>query len=211
MIAIGEMRLRLRDATRAPHERLHQHPGFAAAAAGRISIADYKLLLCRLFGFHRAFEMALAAGHFGGIQDSGDRARSRLIEADLEALGIEANAIALLPRCPGLKAPTSEAEILGAQYVLEGSTLGGVQIARALEPVVNRPDGQGRRFYLGYGDQHGAMWRAFLAELEPLAAHPQESADVIAAAIRTFEAFELWMQDWKALYSPRPFAACDPV
>ena len=43
-------------ATGAIHRRLHRHPGLAAAARGAIGLDDYRQLLGRLYGFHRAFE-----------------------------------------------------------------------------------------------------------------------------------------------------------
>jgi len=199
MISVNGMRARLREATTAAHERLHRHPGFAAAAAGEIAIADYRLLLARLYGFHRAFEITQAAVR-DPAKDAEGRTRAWLIVEDLETLGVEREEIDRLPLCEALAPLDSEAETLGALYVLEGSTLGGIQIARALEPVLREYEGRGRRFYHGYGDRHGAMWRAFLARLEPLAARPSEAEAAVRSAIRTFESFELWMRGWRSAF-----------
>ena len=190
-----DLRARLRRATACAHERLHVHPGFAAAAAGNISLSDYRLLLSRLFGFHKAFEAVLCERV---DEDFRERARSHLIAADLQNLGLDRRAISRIALCDALQAPTSKAEGLGALYVLEGSTLGGVQIARALQPIVPGSDGRGRRFFLGYGERHGAMWRAFVERLERLAADPDDAAAAESAAVKTFEAFERWMSGWKA-------------
>jgi heme oxygenase len=186
---ISDIRTRLRAATSAPHERLHAHPGFAAAAAGVISLTDYRDLLSRLFGFHRAFELA------HGVEPA--RARSRLIAADLETLELDADEIAALPLCPSLPAPASDAEDLGARYVLEGSTLGGVQIARALRALFADEDGRGRRFFLGAGESHGAAWREYLQRLERATREPEAAEAATRAAVLTFARFELWMSDWK--------------
>ena len=43
------------------HERMHRHRGLSAAAAGTIAMSDYRLLLARLYGFHRAFEAVMEA------------------------------------------------------------------------------------------------------------------------------------------------------
>jgi heme oxygenase len=205
MIAAGSMRSRLRAATAGAHERMHAHRGFAAAAAGAISIADYRWLLRRLHGFHRAFEIALAERV--GAEFVGARARAHLIAADLEALGLDAGEIARLPLCDALSTPRDKAEALGALYVVEGSTLGGVQIARALQGVVGGSDGRGRLFYLGYGERHGAMWRAFLEELEALAERRADADAAVRAAVDTFEQFERWMRDWR--YASPAVAALD--
>ncbi len=124
------VRTRLRLVTASAHERMHAQTGFAAAAAGTISLSDYRLLLSRLYGFHRAFETVLTDARFVFGKD---RARSHLIAADLESLALDASEISQLPLCRSLQAPANEAEQLGGLYVLEGSTLGGVHIARALQ------------------------------------------------------------------------------
>ena len=54
------VRDRLRRETAEVHERLHRHPGLGAAARGSIAAEDYVRLLARLWGFHRAYEAALA-------------------------------------------------------------------------------------------------------------------------------------------------------
>jgi heme oxygenase len=189
------LRARLRVVTKLAHERLHAHPGFAAAASGAISMEDYRLLLSRLFGYHRAFEIAARRGVRSEQTDI--RARSDLIVRDLEALGLSRRAIGQLPLCDVVRAPRNQAERLGGLYVLEGSTLGGIQIARALQSLLPSANGDGRRFFLGYGDRHALMWRSFLDELESLAADPIAASDAANSALSTFDEFERWMSGWK--------------
>jgi heme oxygenase len=195
---ISDIRLLLRNRTAKIHERLHGHAGFAAAAAGTISRDDYRLLLSRLWGFHRAFECVF--GQFNNERDVRvafeDRGRSLMLESDLVALGLHRAAIQRLPLCRALHPPRSEAEFIGALYVVEGSTLGGVQIARALAPLVAREGGGGRSFFLGYGDRHGAMWRAFLERLQDCAGSEEKEAAIVLGGMRTFSDFEIWMNGW---------------
>ena len=171
MPAKSDIRTRLRKSTAAVHERLHRHEGFAAVAAGTIDLIDYQRLLSRLWGFHHPFETTL--GQVNRKQDIGvefeARGRSRMLESDLVALGWDRASVARLPQCESLKAPENAAEFMGALYVVEGSTLGGVQLARALKSLVASESGEGRSFFLGYGDRHGAMWRSFLNRLEDFA------------------------------------------
>ena len=192
-----ELRARLREATAAAHERMHRHPGFGAAASGRISPAAYRHLLRRLYGFHRAFESAMA---LGAPTRLGRRGRSSWLVEDLLALGVPERDIAALPLCRAIAVPGSEAQALGALYVLEGSTLGGVQIARALSALFESSEGAGRRFFLGYGAAHGAMWRAFLEALESYADDSAAADEAVAAAVATFDEFELWMSENLDLY-----------
>jgi heme oxygenase len=127
----------------------------------------------------------------------GDLACSK---SDLVALGWDRASVVRLPQCESLRAPESTAEFIGALYVVEGSTLGGIQLARALEPLVR--SGEGRSFFLGYGDRHGAMWRSFLKILEECASSEAAGDAVIEGAIRTFADFESWMAGWDAGAAP---------
>lgn len=64
---------------------------------------------------------------------------------------------------PAFPVPATRAEALGILYVLEGSTLGGRIILRALAARgVDDPD---LAFLDPYGSETGARWRGFLAVL----------------------------------------------
>jgi heme oxygenase len=83
------------------------------------------------------------------------------------------------PIAPAFPAPRSAAEALGMLYVLEGSTLGGRMILRALaERGVHDPALQ---FLDPYGTDTGARWRAFL---DVLARETGDDEERIAAACR---------------------------
>lgn len=179
----------LRAATGAIHRRLHRHPGLAAAAHGAIGLDDYRQLLRRLYGFHRAFENVYASAAQRLRLFAGSRAE--LIALDLAALGAMRADISRLPLC-GLRQPSGEPAALGALYVVEGSALGGALLAQALAPVV----GEARRFFLGC-PWRGDIWPALLARVETLAPGAQR-ASAVEAAVETFQAFEEWMRDWRA-------------
>ena len=87
--------------------------------------------------------------------------------------------------------------MLGALYVIEGSTLGGIKIARALKGRIGDETGAGRSFFLGRGERHGAMWAEYLSQLETLSEDPAQAEEAIDASVATFEAFEAWMAGWK--------------
>lgn len=197
--ASPDIRERLRAATREAHERLHGHEGFALVASGEIGLTLYGSLLRRLWGFHSAFEarMAEAARAFGIAPDLARRARTAMLARDLAALGLDGQAIADLPTCADIARPAGGGEALGALYVVEGSTLGGLRLARALQPLMAAQGLEARRFFLGYGEAHGAMWRGFLGQLEARASGPGEAGAILRGAARAFNDFELWMTDWR--------------
>ncbi len=184
----GAARAALRAATDAVHRRLHGLPGFMALAEGRLALPDYAALLRRMLGFHAALEarLDLVRGLDALGIDLAARRRTHLLRADLDWLGASAG-VPLAP-LPTLRGP---AEAMGALYVAEGSTLGGRQLAQALDGAL--PPGEaGRRFLLGHGARHGAMWRDFCAAIERCGAEPRARAAMIAGAAATFAAFEAW-------------------
>jgi heme oxygenase (biliverdin-IX-beta and delta-forming) len=193
------MRRRLRDATAAAHERMHAHAGFKGAAAGTIEPLDYRLLLIRLYGFHKPFEdlVRATADRVRLDLDMVDRARSPLLLADLQALGFDTNVEAGLPLWRPSVHLASKGALLGALYVLEGSTLGGVQIARALKDRGSGDVSNARLFFLGRGERQGAMWRELLQKLGALRDDDHEATEAEEAAVATFGAFEDWMSRWR--------------
>jgi heme oxygenase len=185
---VGEARAALREATEAAHLRLHALPDFHALAEGALDRAAYGALLGRLLGFHAAMERRLAeAPTLDGFGiDLGERRRSPLLRADLAWLGCP-DPVAEAPLPPF----ASAAEAMGGLYVVEGSTLGGLHLARALDPLLP-PGAEGRRFLLGYGAAHGAMWRAACAAFERCGATPEGLRGMIAGATAGFVMFEHW-------------------
>ncbi|MCA3264169.1 MAG: biliverdin-producing heme oxygenase [Telmatospirillum sp.] len=176
----------LRLATQEPHARLHRHTGFAAVADGTIDMPAYRMMLVRLYGFYRPFERALAAAPM----------RTQWLAADLVWCGVDVSAHARIPECRTMPPLPSRATQLGARYVVEGSALGGRQLARGLDRLLGRDCADGRRFFAGRGADTGHAWANFTAEL---AAHDAESAartNLVAAAVATFAAFETWLADW---------------
>jgi heme oxygenase (biliverdin-IX-beta and delta-forming) len=200
------MRWRLRAATATAHERMHAHAGFGAAAAGTIEGPDYRRLLVRLYGFHRPFEdVARSAVDVFRIDlDMSVRARSPLLLADLQTIGFDPNAAAILPLWRPSVHLASKGSLLGALYVLEGSTLGGVQIARALKDQVGNGLGKALLFFVGRGERQGAMWRELLEELESLREDDEEAMQAEDAAVTTFKAFEDWMAGWRTEVDASP-------
>jgi heme oxygenase len=193
------IRKALQDATAPVHQRLHHHPGLAAVASGTISKEDYICLLMRLYGFHRPFDDRVCAA--GSVFETGldldIRKRAVHIAQDLKTLGADETALASLPLCVDIQSPRSPGELLGALYVVEGSTLGGRMLARALSSLFGQDAMDGRRFFYGYGERHGVMWRDFVTRLEANAATRDQQIEILNGATKTFHIFEVWMKEWR--------------
>src|SRR5690606_35412421 len=94
--------------------------------------------------------------------------RAELLANDLEAMGASRQAIAAVPTCEHLPPLASPAQIAGCVYVLEGASLGGLVIARAVERSVGVSRHRGASFFAGPGTGHavGARWKSTLDWLE---------------------------------------------
>lgn len=171
----------------AVHERMHGHDGFCAVNNGTIDRAAYCQLLCRLYGFYRAFERQTGLGP----------ERSRWLSADLSAVGIAPLLQHRIAECDFLPDLQTAHQRLGAFYVVAGSSLGGRQLARGLDHLFRSGDTRGRRFFSGHGAQTGAVWRAYLAKLAAVPADPDTQTEIVDAAINTFAVFERWASGWK--------------
>ena len=132
------------------------------------------------------YEAALRqhAAEFGPGWQFDQRYRAHLLLEDLARLGY----LAEPPQCPALPPLHARAQLLGALYVLEGSTLGGQVIARQLAAAGIA----GRTFFAGRAERTGPLWKQFGQLLEAAAA--SEDADaIVASAILTFQTLAAWL------------------
>lgn len=139
----------LRDLTRAEHEEVDKlYSRFDISQA-----AGYRSFLSAQASAHLAIEGALdAAGAANVLEDWPGRRRGELVRADLAELGIEARGRAAPPPL------RTDAEILGAVYVLEGSRLGGAVLSTRLS------DGAPARFLTA--PSRAGAWRKLLVLLD---------------------------------------------
>jgi heme oxygenase len=140
----------LRNETSVAHRRLEARLDLLRPPLQR---ERFLRVIARLHGFHAVWEAAAA------VPDVRSR-RPHLVH-DLRALGLDDPQIAALPHCaPAAGLAGTEEAVLGSSYVVEGSTLGGQAIARALAAAPWLPAG-GLRTFQPYGARTGEMWRAF--------------------------------------------------
>lgn len=163
----------LRQQTRDCHDRLEAQLDLLDVTLGK---ARYTALLVRFHALWQGLEPQLASL----LNEAFWAPRRRLpwLDADLAALGLAPPAAV---RAPALG---DEASALGALYVVEGSTLGGRVILRHLDRLGLQP----ARYFSGYGEATGAMWKGFVTRLEaaPAAAAPA----IVAGASLTFDHFQ---------------------
>jgi heme oxygenase len=165
----------LRERTREQHSELD-----AALDFNGITTARYGAFLRGIAGVVTALEPAIARY----LETSTIPSRTERIRADLAALGLAAEAPA--PRCA---LPRNIAEAYGCAYVLEGSALGGIVLARLVQDKlgVNAPIA-----YLRLrGKDTAGFWRTWIARVNAFGASstPHDHRTACDAACATFDAY----------------------
>lgn len=161
----------LRSATRPAHERLER----AVDAVERLADPCRRPALLRGYAaFYLPAEAALSPLLAGlpNLSFDGQR-RAALLGRHLE------------PHPPAFPLPGSRAEALGLLYVLEGSSLGGRVLLRAL--VARGVDVSELGFLDPYGAETGPLWRGFLAVLERETRDETRRAEAVRGALRGFD------------------------
>jgi heme oxygenase len=180
--------LRLRAVTTEAHGRLERDLDLLRPPLSR---ARFTALLVRFWGFHAASEPAIRR-HGALARLMGGRYRLDILARDLRAAGLSSGEIEALPRCAAASGLGASVEgALGSLYVMEGSTLGGRLISRALSELSWLPPG-GVVYFNPYGSRTATMWRNFQDEL---AAHSSPAADPLieASALDTFAVLHDWL------------------
>lgn len=186
-VTISPLLLALREGTRACHEGLEARLPFFSEGFDR---AAYAHLLGAYHGFHAPLDILLA--EYQGTERNKTPALSR----DLGALAIDIEA---LPLCHALPRIDDEASALGVMYVLEGSTLGGQVLKRAMAERLGIDADNGGAFLDIYGAHTGARWRSFLDRLAGADPEPASQARTVKAAVETFTCFERWLEERRVL------------
>ena len=181
------MLLRLRSETRPHHEALEQHPFNQALTAGTLTAPTTAHFLAKMYGFLAPYETALQqhAAEFPPAWEVSERRRAHLILEDLE----RSEAAPGLPLCPNMPPLRTRAQLLGAMYVVEGSTLGGQVITRQLAqagiPL--------RTYFTGSGVRTGPQWKAFCRLLTEAAPAASDQDEIVASACLTFKQLDRWI------------------
>jgi len=170
---------RLRRETRNEHEAIEATLGLERD----FTLERYREILERFYGFYLPLERELVPLGFS------ERAKTPLLRADLESLGIDPSAVAL---CTEIPRPRTQAERFGVCYVLEGATLGGQLISRRLQSSLGITPQRGGRFFHGYGERTREMWQAFRNALAGLSLRPADEDSVVRLAIETFARLRAW-------------------
>jgi heme oxygenase len=177
----------LRRETLADHKAVEQS---VPLMGHELDVDTYVSCLLKLHGIVAAWEEWAAPNGPAWIQPLlAARRRGQLLLLDLTWFGVDASGEAR-PTLPEMR---DTASLLGAMYVMEGSTLGGQLIARHVELVLGLTAGQGNTYFRGHNERTGQLWKEFCDALRTKVPDSEANA-VIAAAKAMFGVFGSWMQ-----------------
>jgi len=175
---------RLRAETRPYHDALEQNDFNQALTAGTLSAAGTAQFLAKMYGFLQPYEARLRRHNFAPAWDIEHRFRAHLILLDLRLDPDQPG----LPLCPALPPLDTWAQLLGAMYVLEGSTLGGQVIARQLA----KADIPLLTYFRGAAEQTGPLWKQFTQLLTEAGAEVSQD-EIVRSASLTFQYLYAWI------------------
>jgi heme oxygenase (biliverdin-IX-beta and delta-forming) len=185
---VSPLRERLRAATKAAHHRIDHHPLLAPLVSPQLSLEHYQRILQTLFWFHDPLQATLevACAHFQGSESFPPSDRRTWLLQDLNFFKVEpiVEGHPLTDwRGPALSA---NAELVGALYVVEGSTLGGQVIARQLQENFGYRAVSGARLFNGHGVNTMLRWNNFWRYADLCPEHEWRLAE--AKAVEVFDA-----------------------
>jgi heme oxygenase len=190
---LGEV---LRTATRSAHHAIDHHPLLAPLVRQELSLEHYGRVLRSFLWLYTPLQNALALSleQAGGGFELADRVG--WLQADLARLGLAGE----LPPDPWQPPSMDNAEkLVGALYVVEGSTLGGQVIARQISASLGLTAQHGARFFNGWGDQTDLHWSAFWRFAGTLCKPAGHEAAAVAA-VAFFDALRRGLdqsQEWQ--------------
>ena len=172
---------KIRAATQPYHDQTEQ---LLARPVAAFTLADYRQFLLTNWLFHQSLENTLTNFLPEPLKTKlrwQDRRKAHRLQQDLHELATDYSALT-----PLSFTVDTLPEALGAMYVAEGATLGGMMMMKMWKdhPVIGR---QSSFAFLGcYGKQTGSFWKSFLHMLEETVSHSADEEVAIASAQATF-------------------------
>ncbi len=188
----GSLQRQLKSKTATLHERVEAQLGLLEP---QLSLHRYRQVLESFYGFYAPVELRLAR-LAAAVPQLGFslRARAKLIESDLMALGLPRREITALPWCSDLPRLSRPEHLAGCLYVLEGACLGGQVVARVVQRHLGLKKESGASFFVGDADGTAPRWRLVLTWLERLADAGAATEQIVAVARETFLELARWLE-----------------
>lgn len=183
--------LNLKELTQPLHEETEKLNFTDKIKEGSLSEEEYKSLILRNFYINKCIENKASDLLNPALEirlDYSKRKKTSILKKEMEALKIQN-----YPFPDNLNKPTySKNSIMGAIYVLEGSTLGGQYIKKSLSEIpyfhkyfknIETP------FYGCYGKDTARLWKSFKVVIENYASEHRSYEEIRQGAVDTFNFF----------------------
>lgn len=193
----SSLHARLREDTAALHRSLETELDLLGPA---LSLGRYVAVLRAFQGYYAALEprLAVLATH-APPAGFALRARTPLLERDLAELGLQRDELTALAGADSLPRLEGVEHLAGCLYVVEGATLGGQVISRAVEQRLRLTRARGCAFFSGDGAGTASRWRAVLHWIDELVAGGASADEVVSAAQETFGTLLRWARSQGAI------------
>lgn len=182
---------RLRSETRCFHQAVEDELDLLRPS---ITINDYTRLLLAFHGYLAPWERRTSP--ILVVQErtfAAEREKTVRLVADLNAVTGGHAWHAHAQECQQLPLLSSPAAAWGSAYVWEGATLGGQLLSRHFASALGLNAPHGLSYFSGYGEQTGAMWKAFKELLQQRVPASSES-EAVQAAVQTFQTLQAWLR-----------------
>ncbi len=182
----------LREETHGQHSSLEQNLPWQEICSNE---RRYVQLLARFYGFYTIWEpMAESQLQARAREFMQPRRKTSLLVDDLRWFGWgQTDYVSAVRISPGRLHLAGQSASLGSYYVLEGSTLGGQFLSRALERQLGLRDGRGYSYFRSYGPSVADAWVEFGNFLSAKLTTETDVSSAVAAAKATFEVLEEWL------------------
>lgn len=168
---------RLKAATRELHEQIEAENPAKYIVDHTIDMETYRLLLLQNYQAYKHTELAIAK-----ILKNYKGKKFKQLEKDLKNLGVPLVDTPLEFTC------RNKAEALGAAYVVEGSALGGMVLAKHLSKCAAL-SGIEQHYFFNGDRENLKEWNSFKKALSEYEFSEEEEVEAIEKAKETFEFF----------------------
>ena len=180
---------KLREETQQLHKEIEKDNLAGSIMDHSISSHDYKTLLLQNYISYKVVENAIQPH----LNDFG-KTKSEQLAKDLNALEVDAT---IVKKYENAITCTNKVEALGAAYVVEGSVLGGMMIAKELKNCQELSHIATHHFF--NGDRNNVSgWKNFLKQLNAAEFSEEEKVQASNKAKETFKFFGKVFSEIKA-------------
>lgn len=187
---------RLRAETSERHKRAEEHQFQRSLLSGKLSRAEYARWLGQMWIVHRELERAIESAKTTEprltLAAEGHK-HSESLEKDLATIGAVPADLRTMPGaewvCGRIAAHAKNAplNLLGMNYVLEGSMNGNRYIAIAVRRGLGFEPGQADRYLDPYGERQRPVWAEYKAAMSEKTFSVAEIDAMVAAAAEMFD------------------------